>query len=458
MSRQPDVLGRLTSTFGAHGGSIVNLDIVDVSVTAITRLIRVLCPSQDAARLIATAVAAMPGVELQMASDRTFQLHRRGKIEVQSRLPIRNAADLAQVHHPGSEAVARKIAEHPEVGWRVTSRSNTVAVVTDGSAVLGLGDVGPAAAMPVMEGKAMLFKAFADIDAWPICLDAREPDEIVRIVTALAPSFGAILLEDISSPRCFEVEERLEEALDIPVFHDDQHGTAVVVGAAMLNALRVVGKRPEDVRLVVLGLGAAGMACTQGLMRLGIQDVIGFDREGAIHQAMEGLNRNKQWFADHTNQGQFTGSLEEALRGADIFLGLSGPGLLKPEWVAQMAPDPIVFALANPEPEVLPSEIEGLARVVATGRSDFPNQVNNILCFPGLFRGALDARATRITPEMKAAATRAIADSIPADLLSEEYILPSTFNPAVATAVADAVMQEAQRSGHVRPAGPRILL
>jgi malate dehydrogenase (oxaloacetate-decarboxylating) len=310
-----------------------------------------------------------------------------------------------------------------------------------------------------MEGKSMLFKSFGDIDAWPICLDTKDPDEIVMIVKAIAPGFGGILLEDISAPRCFEIEDRLREELDIPVMHDDQHGTAVVVLAGIINALKIVKKRPEDLKMVLVGAGASGTACTKILMNYGVKNVIAFDTRGPIYQGREGLNPAKAWLAEHTNKEGFDGTLSEAMVGADLFLGLSAPRMLEPEDVAAMADGAIVFAMANPEPEIMPDLIEGMAQVIATGRSDFPNQVNNVLCFPGLFRGALDAGATAITEEMKIVAARAIASVIPDDQLNEDYILPSVFNEDVAKLVADAVAKEAKRSGHVRgPGSARIYI
>ena len=310
--------------------------------------------------------------------------------------------------------------------------------------------------MPVMEGKSMLFKSFADIDAWPLCLDTKDTDQIVEICKAIAPTFGGILLEDISAPRCFEIEERLQP-LDIPVFHDDQHGTAVVVLAALMNSLKIIQKRPEDLKVVVLGVGASGVACSKIMMNYGVKNVIGFDRTGAVYEGRDNLNFAKQWFAENTNPEGFDGTVEEAMDGADLFLGLSGPHLIQPEWITKMSKDAVVFALANPVPEIMPEDIPtGAARVIATGRSDYPNQINNVLCFPGLFRGALDAHARNITEEMKIVAARAIADVIPDDQLSEEYILPSVFNQQVVESVAEAVRQEAIRSGDTREFGPRI--
>ena len=445
------MLGRIATTLGEHGGSILDIDIAEVTPDVMIRDIILVCENEQQARDMVAAVGAIPGVEVIQASDRTFQLHHRGKIQVANKVNIRTNAELAHVYTPGVGRVSMAIHDNPEAVWSLTIKPNTVAIVTDGTAVLGLGDIGPEAAMPVMEGKSMLFKSFGNVDAWPICLDTKDTEEIIKIVKAIAPGFGGILLEDISAPRCFVIEDRLREELDIPVFHDDQHGTAVVVLAGLINSLKLIGKRPEDLKVCVLGVGASGVACSRIIMNYGVKNVIGFDRQGAVYAGRkEHMNEAKDWFADHTNPEGFDGTLEEAMEGADMFLGLSGPNLIKPEWVAKMATDAIVFALANPTPEIMPGEIQGLARVIATGRSDFPNQINNVLCFPGLFRGALDAGAKTITEEMKIVAARAIAESIPDNQLTEDYILPSPFNEGVAQRVAAAVAAEAIRSGNVR--------
>jgi len=347
--------------------------------------------------------------------------------------------------------ICEAIAKNPEEVYRLTIKRNTVAVVTDGTAVLGLGDIGPEAALPVMEGKAMLFKEFGGVDAFPICLATRDVDEIVYTVARIAPVFGGINLEDISAPRCFEVETRLQKLLDIPVFHDDQHGTAVVVLAAALNAVQVVGKPIESLRVVVSGIGAAGVACTKMLMGAGVSRFIGVDRTGIIHKGRtENMNALKEWYALNTNTEGRTGSLADAVRDADLFLGVSSGGLLTPEMVRTMADDPIIFALANPVPEIMPEAAQGLARIIATGRSDFPNQINNVLCFPGIFRGALDCRASTVNEDMKLAAARAIAGVIEPHELCEEYVIPSTFNRKVAPAVAEAVAEAAYATGAAR--------
>jgi malate dehydrogenase (oxaloacetate-decarboxylating) len=459
MENQPGMHGRVATVLGDRGAQIIDIDIADVNSDVIVRDFIILCDDEKRAHEIVNAVQEIPGVEVQHASDRTFQLHRRGKIEIANKVHIRTNAELSHVYTPGVGRVSMAIYNNPDAVWSLTIKPNTVAVVTDGTAVLGLGDIGPEAAMPVMEGKSMLFKSFADIDAWPICLNTKDTEEIISIVKAISPTFGAILLEDISAPRCFEIEDRLRAELDIPVFHDDQHGTAVVVLAALINSLKIIKKRPEDLKVCVLGVGAAGVACSRIMMNFGVKNVIGFDRQGAVYQGrVEHMNTAKEWFAEHTNPEGFDGSLEEALEGADLFLGLSGPNLIKPEWVDKMANDAIVFALANPIPEVMPNDILGKARVIATGRSDFPNQINNVLCFPGLFRGALDSGAKAITEEMKIVAARAIAETIPDDQLTEDYILPSVFNEDVVTRVSEAVAAEAIRSGNVREKGSRIFI
>jgi malate dehydrogenase (oxaloacetate-decarboxylating) len=353
------------------------------------------------------------------------------------------------------------IHEEPEKAFEYTIRSNTVAVVSDGSAVLGLGDIGPQAAMPVMEGKAMLFKEFADVDAFPICLDTKDPDEIVHTVKLLAPTFGGINLEDIASPRCFEIENRLIEELDIPVFHDDQHGTAIVVLAALINSCRLTGRRLEDLSVVMVGAGAAGVAVAKILMNSGVQAIVACDRHGAIHTGRSdyedgSMNEPKTWLAENTNSEQRSGLPADVLEGTDLFVGLSGPGIITAQDLRRMNPDPFVFAMANPTPEVNPDEAAPYVRVMATGRSDYPNQINNVLAFPGIFRGALDVRARRITEEMKLAAARGIADVVTDDELSEDYIIPSVFNGYVSSCVASAVAREAERSGAARAGGAQV--
>ena len=458
IDNEPGNLGKVTTAIGASGGDIYVVDIQEAGPDVIVREFRIFCRDEDHARQIVASVSEIHGIAVQHASDRTFQLHRRGKIQVENKVHIRTMAELSHVYTPGVARVSMQIHDHPDAVWELTTKVNTVAIVTDGTAVLGLGDIGPHGAIPVMEGKSMLFKSFGDIDAWPLCLDTKDTDEIVSIVKAIAPGFGGILLEDISAPRCFEIEDRLRAELDIPVFHDDQHGTAVVVLAALINSLKIVQKRPEDLKVVLVGVGAAGVACTKILMNFGVKNVVGFDTRGAIYEGRDNLNPAKEWFAEHTNREGFDGPLSDGMVGADLFLGLSGPRTVTADDIAGMADDAIVFAMANPEPEIMPELIQGMARVIATGRSDYPNQVNNVLCFPGLFRGALDVGATEITEEMKIVAARAIAGVIPDDQLSEDYILPSVFNDDVSTRVAEAVANEAVRSGHVRSQSSHIFI
>jgi malate dehydrogenase (oxaloacetate-decarboxylating) len=443
-------LGRILTTVGEAGGLVGAVDIVRMGQERSTRDITVNARNSDHGQSIVAAVDAMPDTRVVNVSDRTFLMHLGGKIEVRSKMQIRSRDDLSMAYTPGVARVCRAIAEDPERAFNLTIKRNTVAVVSDGTAVLGLGDIGPRAAMPVMEGKAMLFKQFADVDAFPICLDTKDTDEIVETVKHIAPAFGGINLEDISAPRCFEIEERLKRDLEIPVFHDDQHGTAVVTLAALINALKIVGKRIEDLRVVVNGIGAAGVACAKIIMEAGCRNVVGCDSRGIVHRGREGLNVSKQWFAEHTNPEGRTGELSEAVRGADLFLGLSVPGVLTVDHLDSMAEDPIVFAMANPTPEIMPEQAYGHARIIATGRSDYPNQINNVLCFPGIFRGALDVRAREINEEMKLAAARAIAGVITEEELSEDYIIPSVFDERVAPAVAETVAGAGKESGMAR--------
>ena len=448
----PGVFGRVASAIGGAGGNIGAIDIVRADRHHIVRDVTVQVPEGQVEEML-RSLRQLVGVEVVRASDRTFLVHLGGKIEIRPRVPVKTRDDLSLVYTPGVARVARAIAAHPEDAFRLTIKRNTVAVVTDGSAVLGLGDLGPLAALPVMEGKCLLFKQLAGVDAFPLCLDARDSAAIVATVRAVAPSFGGINLEDISSPRCFEIEERLQEELDIPVFHDDQHGTAVVVLAGLLNALKLVGKRLEDIRVVISGVGAAGVATTKMLLQAGVKDIVGCDRQGALYRGREVESEIKRWYAEHTNPEGRRGSLQEVLRGADVFIGLSGPHLLTAEDVKRMAPDPIVFALANPVPEIDPDEAARVARVVATGRSDYPNQINNCLCFPGFFKGALEVRARKVTEEMKLAAARAIAEVVGEDELNEEYIIPTVFNRKVVDAVARAVARAAVATGVARKTG-----
>ncbi len=449
---RPGSFGRLATAIGEAGGSLGAIDLVRVEGAAKVRDVTV--EATDAAHIerIVEAVRAVDGVEVEQVSDRTFLLHLGGKLRVEPKIPIKTRDDLSMAYTPGVARICRAIADDPTKVWNLTVKQNAVAVVTDGTAVLGLGDIGPEAALPVMEGKAALFKEFGGVDAWPVCLATTDPDEIVAVVTAIAPVFGGINLEDISAPRCFEIEERLRAKLDIPVFHDDQHGTAVVVLAALLNALRVVGKPLDDCRVVVTGVGAAGVATTKMLQAAGVRDIVGCDRQGAIHRGRPGLSGAKLEYAESTNPRGLRGSADEALTGADVYVGLSGPGAVTVDGVSSMAPDAIVFAMANPTPEVSPEEIEGLAAVVGTGRSDYPNQINNVLAFPGIFRGALDVRASDITEAMTLAAAHAIAEVVQPDELSPDYVIPSVFDRRVAPAVAEAVARAATRDGVARRA------
>jgi malate dehydrogenase (oxaloacetate-decarboxylating) len=450
IENSPGAFARLAAAVGEAGGLLGAIDLVRVERRTKVRDVTVLADDETHLQSIVEAVHAVEGVEVVHVSDRTFLAHLGGKIEVRPRMQVKTREDLSMVYTPGVARVSRAIADDPEKVWNLTVKRHTVAVVSDGTAVLGLGDIGPEAALPVMEGKAVLFKEFGEIDAFPICLDTKDPDEIVRAVEAIAPVFGGINLEDISAPRCFEIERRLRASLDIPVFHDDQHGTAIVVLAALLNALEVVEKRIEDVRIVTTGCGAAGMAVTRTLQRAGARWIVGCDEGGALHRGRAGLNDAKREYAETTNPDDLRGTADELLEGADVFIGVSVPGAISIEGVRRMARRAIVFAMANPTPEIDPESIEDVAEVIATGRSDYPNQINNVLAFPGVFRGALDVRARTINGEMELAAARAIAETIGADELSADYIVPSVFNRAVAPAVAAAVAAAAEETGVAR--------
>lgn len=382
--------------------------------------------------------------------DATFRIHLGGKIEIRNKAPMATLEDLARAYTPGFAHVARAIHQRPEEVYRLTIKQNAVAVITDGTAVSGIGDVGPAAALPVMEGKAMLFKHLAGIDAFPICLATKDGDEIVKIVRCLEPTFGGIMLEDISAPRCFNIENRLRQELPIPVLHDDQHATAVAATAALINALKLVDKKAQDIKVVVVGAGAAGMGCAKLFMRIGVENLVACDRNGAIHRGRDDLNDSKRWFAENANPDQERGSLGEVMAGADVFLGVSGPGVVSVEDIKAMSKGAIVFALANPTPEVLPDDVSGAVAVIATGRSDYPNQVDCGLCYPGIFRGALDCRAREINDTMKIAAARAIAALLDENSLSTRHIVPSIFDPRIVPSVRAAVMKSATESGAAR--------
>ena len=444
LSSRAGTLGEVATAIGKAGGDIGAIDIVSVGRDHIIRDITVNTVSSEHEDAIVNAVKSIDGIEVLHVSDRTFLMHIGGKIEVVSKMPLKTRADLSMAYTPGVARVCEAIHQDPEKVFTLTIKKNTVAVVTDGTAVLGLGDIGPAAAMPVMEGKAMLFKEFAGVDAFPICLNTKDPDEIVRTVKIISTAFGGINLEDISAPRCFEIEERLKNELDIPVFHDDQHGTAVVVLAALINALKIVGKRMSDIKLVVNGVGAAGVAGTKIVMAAGVKNIVGCDQIGALYRGRkENMNPIKEWYAQHTNPNDERGKLHDVIKGADVFFGLSVPGVLSVDDVKLMAPQPIVFAMANPTPEIMPEDAAPYVAVMATGRSDYPNQINNVLCFPGIFRGALACRASRINEQMKLAAAHAIAGIISDDELHPEYIVPSVFDKRVAQAVAQGVKEAA---------------
>jgi malate dehydrogenase (oxaloacetate-decarboxylating) len=450
MNKEMTTFGKIASVIGQAGGDIVAIDVIQPGKELEVRDLTVSVGSPSDIDQVVAAIREHPGAKLLHFSDRTFLLHLGGKLEMKSKVPIKNRDDLSRVYTPGVAQICRAIHEDPSKAFTLTVKKNTIAVVSDGTAVLGLGDIGPKAAMPVMEGKAMLFKELAGVDAFPICLDTKDTEEIVRIVKALAPTFGGINLEDISSPRCFEIESRLQNELDIPVFHDDQHGTAIVLLAGLLNALKIVKKPISDIKIIVCGVGAAGVACTKMLLAAGARHVVGVDRVGAIHK--ETVYDNHVWneYARITNPFNEKGSLSKVIHSADVFIGLSRPNVLQAMDIEHMQKDPIVFAMANPDPEIAPQEAAGLVRVFATGRSDFPNQLNNVLAFPGVFRGALDARAIRINEPMKLAAARAIASIVSDDELNEHYIIPSVFNDKVVANVRHAVVQEAIRSGTAR--------
>ncbi len=440
-------VAQLVDTAAATGAVVTGVDVADpVGEALVVDLTVDARDSAHRAELVAE-LEKLDGVVVRTVGDSTFLAHVGGKIEIAARTPIRNRRDLARVYTPGVARVCKAIYDHPERARQLTIKKNTVAVVTDGTAVLGLGDIGPEAAMPVMEGKAVLFKQFGDVDAWPVALDTKDPEEIIAIVKAIAPAYGGINLEDIAAPKCFGIEARLREELDIPVFHDDQHGTAIVTLAALINALTVVGKPIEDVRIVLSGVGAAGSAIAKLLMAHGATDIVGYGRTGALDAAhTEGMNEHRKWLAENTNPRGVTGTLKEGLVGADVFIGVSSGNLLAPEDLAVMNEDAIVFAMANPTPEVDPIGAAQYAAVVATGRSDYPNQINNVLAFPGLFRGLLDTGITDISTELLRAAAQGIASVIAPDELSPVYIIPGAFDTRVADAVAGAVRLLAERS------------
>ena len=441
------MLASVNRVISEMGGVVGAIDLVGPEDGVLVRDISIFTNDPDHSDKIVESIKKTPGVEFVNFSDRTFLMHLGGKISVRNRIPVKTRDDLSMAYTPGVARICMEINQDPEDAYKLTTKGNTVAVVTDGTAVLGLGNIGPKAAMPVMEGKAMLFKEFADIDAWPICLDTTDTEEIIRIVKAIAPGFGGINLEDIAAPRCFEIEQRLREELEIPVFHDDQHGTAVVTTAALINALRVVGKNVDKIKVIVSGAGAAGIACTKMIMHLGVKNLIVCDSKGAIHPKRTNLNSSKNWIARNSNPEKESGALKEVISGADVFLGVSAPNIIDQKDVKNMAKDPIVFAMSNPDPEISPEEASPFAAVMATGRSDYPNQINNVLCFPGIFRGALDCRSNTINEEMKLAAAHAIAGVVDDANLNADYIIPSVFDTTVAKNISESVQAAAYKTG-----------
>jgi malate dehydrogenase (oxaloacetate-decarboxylating) len=455
LDARQEPLGKLTAAIAESGGALQGVDLVPGAGAEGKRVREFTIDARDQAHWeeILRAIGSTRGARVIDYVDRTLAMHRGGKIEQHNKYPLKTRDDLSMAYTPGVARVCMEIAADRKKAFEFTIKKNTVAVVSDGSAVLGLGDIGPEAAMPVMEGKAMLFKEFADIDAFPICLSTNDPEKIIEVVKLIAPTFGGINLEDISAPRCFEIEQRLKEEIDIPVFHDDQHGTAVVTMAALFNALKIVGKPIEDLNVLMLGLGAAGVAVTKMMLASGVTNIVGCDRKGALSTTRddyEQMTAIKRWYSENSNPEKRLGSPDEVIEGMDLFVGLSGPGLIEASALERMNDDAIVFAMANPTPEVMPEDAEPYVRIMATGRSDYPNQINNVLAFPGIFRGALDAGAPRITEEMKLAAAQGIADVVAEEDLSEDYIIPSVFDRDVAPAVAKAVVEEARRDGIAR--------
>jgi malate dehydrogenase (oxaloacetate-decarboxylating) len=446
MDKAKITFGEFVTAINGAGGDVIAVDVIQAGKHKTIRDVTVQLNIDNHQKLI-DVIHSLAGLSVIHVSDSTFLAHLGGKIQVVPKTPIKNREDLSRVYTPGVARVCTAIQEDPTKAFTLTAKRNTVAVVTDGTAVLGLGDIGPEAAMPVMEGKAMLFKQMADVDAFPICLGTKDTEEIIRIVKAISPTFGGINLEDISSPRCFEIERRLQEELSIPVFHDDQHGTAVVMLAGLLNALRLVEKSIEDIKVIVCGVGAAGAACIEMLLAAGVRQLVAVDRCGALVPTEAYNHPTLDRIASKTNPYKEEGLLSDVIHDADVFIGVSGPGVLRVEDIKKMAQDPIVFAMANPEPEIEPEAAEPLVRVLATGRSDYPNQINNVLCFPGIFRGALDCRAACINEEMKLAAARAIASIVTDEELNEHYIIPSIFNDKVVPSVRDAVIEAAMTSG-----------
>jgi malate dehydrogenase (oxaloacetate-decarboxylating) len=450
LTHKNDIFPKVTMAIADSGARIGAVDIIRVESDGVIRDITVYTGNQGQLENIRESLNHIDGVEVINESDRTFLMHLGGKIEVKGKIDISNRDQLSMAYTPGVARVCMAIHEAPEKAHNLTMKRNMVAVVTDGSAVLGLGNIGPEAALPVMEGKAMLFKSFADVDAFPICLKSQDIDTVVETVKQISPGFGGINLEDFAAPQCFEIEDRLKKALDIPVFHDDQHGTAIVFCAGLINALKIIKKNPTDLKVIVNGVGAAGTACTKIMKVLGVKNIIGFDRKGVLTRSRNDLSPSKQAYVDITNPYHFTGTLSEAMRDADVFVGLSSPNVISVEDIKAMNKDPIVFVMANPTPEIMPEIAAPHVAIIATGRSDYPNQVNNLLAFPGIFRGALDCHASDINEAMKIAAANAIANVIEEKDLSPDYIIPSVFDPKVAKAVAEAVIAAARESGVAR--------
>jgi malate dehydrogenase (oxaloacetate-decarboxylating) len=457
LDARQEPLGKLTSGIAGAGGQLVGVDLIPGAGTEGKRVREFTIDAIDQAHWekILRGIGSIRGVRVIEYTDRTMQMHRGGKVSVENKYPLNTRDDLSMAYTPGVARVCSAIHEDRNLAFEYTIKKNTVAVVSDGTAVLGLGDIGPEAAMPVMEGKCMLFKEFAAVDAFPICLSTTDTDEIVRAVELMAPTFGGINLEDISAPRCFEIEDRLKELIDIPVFHDDQHGTAVVTMAALFNSLKIIDKKIEDLRVLMVGLGAAGVAVTKMLLAAGLTHIVGCDRFGALSTTRSDYESGemtgiKRWYSENSNPEHLLGNPEDVIEDMDLFIGLSGPGVIEPKSLDKMSRDAIVFAMANPNPEVAPEEAAPYVEIMATGRSDYPNQINNVLCFPGIFRGALDAGAPQITEEMKMAAAHGIAGVVSDDDLSKDYIIPSVFDREVAPRVAEAVVQEAKRAGDAR--------
>jgi malate dehydrogenase (oxaloacetate-decarboxylating) len=451
MSKQAGIFAEVATAVGEVGGEIAAVDIVRAGRGPIVRDFTIDARDEGHEKEIAAAIRKVRGTRIIHVTDRTFLAHNGGKIEIHNKRPVRDRNDLSRVYTPGVARICAAISNDKDKAYRYTIKKNSVAIITDGTAVLGLGDIGPEAALPVMEGKAMLFKEFADIDAFPICLSTKDPEEIIRTVANISPAFGGINLEDISAPRCFGIEERLKQSLDIPVFHDDQHGTAVVALAALLNAVKITGKDRGGLKIVISGAGAAGAACCRIFREAGVKNIIVCDREGIICKGRTcHMNPAKVWLSENTNPEMIKGSLSDAMDRADVFLGVSAPDVLTVHDIKKMAPHPVVFALANPEPEISPEDAYPHVRILATGRSDYPNQINNMLCFPGLFRGLLDSRAKSVNEEIKLAAAGAIASMVDDRELSEDYIVPSIFDKRVVHAVASAVAEAANRTGVTR--------